>query len=75
MDQILLTASLPTSLVITGGVTTLLFPLEWAVTDPGQGHIIPAGGDTAVYRNDVKDGANVVKVRDQAGREGFATIN
>ena len=74
-DQILLTVSLPATGTATGAVATLLFPLEWSVTDPGQGDIIPSGGDSAVYRNNVKDGINVVKVRDQAGREGFATIN
>lgn len=80
-DQVVLTASLPedaTSTTVASNEVArgaqILYPLEWTVTTPA-GHVIPSGGDSAVYFSDAYNAPNAVIVRDQAGREGIAAIN
>jgi|GEM_PF-2903987 hypothetical protein len=52
----------------------LFLPLEWSVSNPGLGQILASGGYSAVYRSVGGEGVNVVIVRDQAGREGIASV-
>ena len=75
--RVVLTASVtPTSdPAISNQVSELLYPLEWFVTEPGNGRIISTAGNTAVYHADNGAGKNVVIVRDQGNREGLANIN
>lgn len=53
---------------------TLVLPLTWSLSNGGLGRIVSAAGSTAVYESNGKEGANTIKVRDQIGREGLASI-
>jgi hypothetical protein len=75
-DQVLLTAALegatPTS--ITNQPNEMMYPLVWSVANANHGRIVSSAGNTAVYRCVVTNKGNVVIVRDQAWREGQASI-
>ncbi len=65
-------ASMPDS---TNTSAELDYPLEWNLSDWTLGSIIESKGDTAIYATTPgRAGANVITVRDQAGREGAAGI-
>ena len=53
----------------------LLQPLVWSVQNPGLGGIQSSGGNSAAYQSNGRRGQNVVRVRDQGGREGVAVVN
>ena len=66
------------SVVITvvGGIadSSLAMPLAWEVSNASLGQITASSGLTAVYRRLDANGVNTVTVRDQFGKEGYATI-
>ncbi|HMP73824.1 MAG TPA: hypothetical protein PKE55_11240 [Kiritimatiellia bacterium] len=55
--------------------TNLAFPLEWSVSDSSLGRIIASADASAVFESAGRvAGITIVRVRDQAGREGQATV-
>lgn len=64
--------------VDTNGVvvsTNLYYPLEWRVSYPALGVILSSAGNSAIYQSLAgAAGVNIVSCRDQAGREGSATV-
>lgn len=69
-------ASLPGATTNSSGAAeTLDFPLEWNLSDWSLGGIMETRGSSAIYVTTLgRAGANVITVRDQAGREGQAAI-
>ena len=53
----------------------LSLPLEWSVSNPALGSINERGGYSAVYVRNSGNGANVIRVKDQYGAEGIATVH
>lgn len=60
--------------VESNNLRELSLPLEWSVDNPGRGEIFGSGGYSAVYRVRSGNGVNIVRVRDQYGAEGIATV-
>ena len=56
------------------GAQDVFLPLTWTVELPHLGQITSQAGRDAVYTSTAALGANVVRVRDQAGREGIVII-
>ncbi len=76
-DNVLLTNLLDTvTLVVTGSKVDPSLPLVWSVGDSSLGDIISSGGHTAIYqcRNILFIGNNVIRVSDQKGATGVASV-
>ena len=69
-NSVVLTVSSETN----SNLRVLSLPLEWSVSNPGLGSINARGGYSAVYVRNTGSGANVVRVKDQYGAEGIATV-
>lgn len=58
-----------------GSSTNIFYPLEWTVSDSGQGRFISQSGASAIYQTAGRvTGVNVINVRDQGGQVGQATV-
>mgnify|MGYP001594569579 CR=1 FL=1 len=60
---------------VTAGTRQLSLPLEWSVSNPELGYIAAAGGYSASYVRSGGIGDNAIRVRDQYGAEGVATVH
>ncbi len=64
-------------LSVVSGISSnqsLALPLEWSVSNPSLGSLTGASGLGATYVRNSRSGQNTVIVRDQYGKEGYATI-
>ncbi len=60
----------------TNSAVLLNLPLEWNMSDPRLGYFQDAAGLSAIYiTRPGWAGPNTITVRDQAGREGVASIS
>jgi hypothetical protein len=67
-----------TAHVVSEGTTPepIIYPLEWSVTVPADGHVAAQSAAKAVYTHTGRrSGSNVILVRDQLGREGLASVS
>lgn len=78
----------PSSVVLEGGSNSVVFtvsiptnggrafplPLRWSVSDSSLGSIARSSGESAVYFRSDRDGDNIIVVKDEYDREGFATV-
>ncbi len=70
------------TVILTADVTvdgtdheSIVYPLEWSVSDPAAGSIAAQSANSAVYTHlSEQSSINIVTVRDQLAREGLATI-
>ena len=54
---------------------SLTLSLTWSVNSSALGHILSSAGNTGIYESYGGTGNNVVKAKDQYGREATAVVN